>query len=418
MARKKLYINNTDISTYGIYITSDTVLDAPSFDYVEHQVPGRDGTLLQYNNRLNNVIRKFACCIPSRLLVSSGIASLKKLLYANPGYVKIVSDYESGVYQYGYLAQDINVKPFNVYRMCTFDLYFSCQPKKYFNSASQTVNGTYFANVKATITRSSGFLKKMLDDIPLSIMPNDTAFFVISNYSNIASSTSITNISCSWSEGDTFCAVCDALSGSTFGENAYKGMIAYANDSISSASYTSTGHCLVFIVPVRTTGTYTCSYTINGTTTTITTPTLSSATASVTNASATGVSLKVDVGYDFVTSQTVFMPNAMTLVYYGNNVKLGDCVIVWRTDLASPELLQTLTNYAVYYDGSYSTIFTVDLTNNRTVASYSGMPDLNLDGVMEITGSIPSVGVDKVEAIVFKGATLTGGKLYADWWAL
>ena len=417
MARKKLYINNTDLSTYGIYITSDTVLNAPSFDYVEHQVPGRDGTLLQYNNRLNNVVRKFACCIPSRLLVNSGIASLKKLLYANPGYVKIASDYESGVYQYGYLAQDINVKPFNVYRMCTFDLYFSCQPKKYFNSANVSISGAYFNDMRCVLTRSNGFIKKLFDELPLPYIPEDQAFFVIGKRANsISSGTSLTGISCSWSEGDNFCAV---AVGKNYPRNEtdFLELVAYSNESISSVSYTTTqtGY-LWFIVPVETKGTYTAAYN----STTITTPSLASATVSLNNASATGALIKADMGYYFDNgfSPGTFYPNALVFRYYSNNAEMGDVVVVWRNDLVDANMYSILQGYSDYYDSTYNFSVSIDLEKNTVIVSKTGKPNLVFDGYMEIDGAIPQVGIDKVEAITFKSGSSSTGKMYADWWAL
>ena len=132
MARKNLYINNTNIGTYGIYISSDTYLDAPKIDYAEFQIPARTGTAILDNKRLNNVIRKFDCYIPEVENVENGLGQLKRLLYSNKGYLKLSSDYETGYYQYGYLAQELNVKPFND-KAAEFSLYFSCMPQKYEN---------------------------------------------------------------------------------------------------------------------------------------------------------------------------------------------------------------------------------------------------------------------------------------------
>lgn len=134
MARKNLYINDTNIGSYGIYISSDTILDSPQIDYTEYEIPARNGNVIQYNNRLKNMVRKFTCYIPSMENVNTALKNLKYILYRNPGYLKIASDYESGLYQYGYLAQEIKVNPFDEYKIATFDLYFSCQPYKYFTN--------------------------------------------------------------------------------------------------------------------------------------------------------------------------------------------------------------------------------------------------------------------------------------------
>ena len=80
MARKNLYINNTNIGTYGIYISSDTILDSPQIDYTAFSVPGKNGSVLQYNKRMENVVRKFTCHIPLRTQVTSALTNLKKLI--------------------------------------------------------------------------------------------------------------------------------------------------------------------------------------------------------------------------------------------------------------------------------------------------------------------------------------------------
>ena len=421
MAKKNLYINNTSLGTYGIYISSDTVLNAPSFDYIEHQVPGRDGTLLQYNNRLNNVIRKFTCYAPLNTTPATAIANVKSLIYSSPGYVKISSDYETGMYQYGYLAQDIVVKPFNRYKTAEFDLYFSCLPKKYFTTqASVVLNGANFTNIRSTLTRNNGFMTRLLNDLPLQYIPNETAFYIIGTSTALTNGTAISGISCSWSEGDTFCAVCTGAASTINDANDYGELVAYGNESISGASHTvSVGARLCFVVPVRTTGTYTVTYTISGNTTTITTPSLSSTTASLTNTSATGASVIMDLDYYFYGLSTdPFIPNAMTFVYYNGTQKMGDCVVVWHTELCTPAFTAKLADYAYYADSTYNFTVTMDFTNNHAVVKKTGMPDLDFDEFMEINGTIPAFGFNKIEVNTFKSGAGGGGKLYADWWAL
>ena len=91
MARKNLYINNTNIGTYGIYISSDTILNSPQIDYKEYSVPGRTGNIIQYNNRLDNVVRKFTCHIPLKTNVASGLASLHTFVVTIQLAINVIS---------------------------------------------------------------------------------------------------------------------------------------------------------------------------------------------------------------------------------------------------------------------------------------------------------------------------------------
>lgn len=134
--KKNLYIDDVNIGNYGIYISSDTYLNAPLIDYTEFQVPARDGNLILDNKRLNNVIRKFDCYIPENYDLEGGLNKLKKLIYSKRGYFKIVSDYDNSYYQYGYFAEELNVEPF-ITQSANFTLYFSCLPQKWYTETTK-----------------------------------------------------------------------------------------------------------------------------------------------------------------------------------------------------------------------------------------------------------------------------------------
>ena len=176
MARKNLYINNVNIGTYGIYISSDTYLNSPLIDYSSYNIPAKMGSVLKYNDRFNNVTRKFSCYIPQNTNISTALNQLKSLLYSSPGYVKIYSDYESSFYQMGYLAQDIQVKPVKD-KTAAFDLYFSCKPQKYYKTNTQkTTNGHTVTGGVYLLPRRYTFIKNILVNVPLEIVPNHSAF--------------------------------------------------------------------------------------------------------------------------------------------------------------------------------------------------------------------------------------------------
>ena len=200
MAKKNLYINNTNLGTYGVYISSDTVLNAPSFDYVEHQVPGRDGTMLQYNNRLNNVIRKFSCYIPEKDNVATALFNVKKLIYQNPGYLKIASDYEPGIFMYGYLAQELNLSPFKDYESGMFDLYFSCQPtKRTTSTALEYPNISQYVYYQENLfPRNYPILQEVFNLLPADSVPSGDWFVI--RYIN--QNAYMTNVSASYTPAE------------------------------------------------------------------------------------------------------------------------------------------------------------------------------------------------------------------------
>ena len=181
MAMKQLYINGIGTGTYGIYISSDTYLNAPAPDYVAHPIPGRNGDLLQFNNRLNNVARQFTCYIPDN--AQANMDGFKKLLYSAMGYLEISSDYESDTYQRGYLAEQIEADPFQSDSLLrvTFDLIFSCEPQKYFKTnTSETI---LFQRTSPTwasyiVPRSHPIIWKLFQSIPTRDIPKGESFLV------------------------------------------------------------------------------------------------------------------------------------------------------------------------------------------------------------------------------------------------
>lgn len=187
MARKQLYLNGTGTGSYGIYISSDTYLNAPAVDFTAYQVPGRSGDLLQYNKRLNNIIRKFDCYIPREVVTN--FDAFKKLLYSNLGYFEITSDYDPDTFQRGYLAEDIETEPFNTGENQTvkFTLYFSCEPQKYFTTDMRrgfsfyafNVFGVYFPRI---LPRSHRIIQDMLQMLPPGDTPKDNAFAIFPTY--------------------------------------------------------------------------------------------------------------------------------------------------------------------------------------------------------------------------------------------
>lgn len=204
MGYKQLYINGIGTGDYGIYISSDTYLNAPAPDITAHQVPGRNGDLIQWSKRLNNIARKFTCYIPDS--AQSNFEEFKRMLYSNIGYVEISSDYEPDTYQRGYLAEQIEADPFqsdDVLRV-TFDLTFSCEPQKYYKTSTAETISFYRTSPtwKAfTVPRSHPAIQKLLPSIPVRDVPEGDAF-LIQFISQTAMSSGITLTNAQFSSAD------------------------------------------------------------------------------------------------------------------------------------------------------------------------------------------------------------------------
>lgn len=176
--KKNLYINDINLGDFGIYINSDTYLDAPLMDYNEYNIPARNGSVIVSNKRLNNVIRKFECHIPYPDKVVSGLESLKMLLYKNIGYMKIESDYDPDTFQYGYLAESIEVSPFNLGMNATFNLFFSCMPQRYLKEdyVFTEVYGSPYLDTDFYLAYDGKFMQDALSYIKNVYIPSNSVY--------------------------------------------------------------------------------------------------------------------------------------------------------------------------------------------------------------------------------------------------
>ena len=262
MSRKQLYINGVGTGTYGIYISSDTYLNAPAPDLVAHPVPGRSGDLVQWNKRLNNIVRKFDCYIPDTVQVN--FDGFKKMLYSNIGYVEITSDYESDTYQMGYLAEEIAAEPFlkDGNLRVTFSLYFSCKPQKYFKTNtyySRLMPSTYYPS--RMLPRTHPIIQDMLKNIPIDDLPDADAYGLLwLGSTHIAVPSTVTGAQITSSDYDGFAAVLIVEDLDHWNIEKFHEVVAYTNhgnvniqslsESITSASLFA---CLVF--PIDAVGT-------------------------------------------------------------------------------------------------------------------------------------------------------------------
>ena len=270
MAKKNLYIN--DVTMEGIYVTSDTILDTPRIDYEEYSIPGRDGNVIQYNNRLDNVVRKFTCHIPQSSNQATALAKLKKAIYQNIGYVKIASDYEPATYQYGYLAQEINVKPFKDYSTVTFDLYFSCNPMKYSTTSTKSsYNINQNTRTIQTFPRNSTFIQQLLQNVSANDVPDAEAFVVVAPFVYSSSSDVFTDISATFPASDSFIACADVgnYNQLTWKDAVFRTTIGYSvNGNLAVASFSPTENLgeLCFVMPADSIGQLDISLKRNSTT--------------------------------------------------------------------------------------------------------------------------------------------------------
>ena len=395
-------INGTSLSSFGIYLTSDTYLNSPAIDYTEYNVPARNGNIILDNKRLGNVVRKFSCYVKDS--PETAITSLKKLIYANRGYVKLESDYDSLTYQMGYLAQDIEFSPFQKGSVLTvnFDLYFSCMPQKIFKSKS-TATGTGVSGLGIMcVSKSDNTMQKLFAKIPPNFIPDDELFFAIPILVDSGVLT-LTNISVTWSGGNTFMALQGIVTTKTL----------YSNTSITATTYTTDGpdFGITIFTPAKVTGTLTVVYTYSGTTTTKTYD-FSQGTINRTHIDAIGVNLpEIDIYYS--TSDFGVGTHKENILYAHTSSDIGSlegsASVTLLNELYPASMSSVLSDYST--SGKYQV--RVNLTTGETRLMKTGLPDLPMNDYFEIDGSI-----SEGNKLAMVGYGLSSFSVTPEWWTL
>ena len=189
---------------FSIYVSSDTFLNSPGYAYEAYEVPSRNGALLKYDKHLQNVVRQFNCFCKDNVIVN--LDAFKQALYANSGYMRIESDYDPDTYQMGYLAEGIEVEPFDASGdfSAQFTITFSCKPQKWFKNVTTETVTVHEAGIYKVLKRTDTYIQKMFNALPISAIPEGDTFYLISVYKKPATSL---QISASMSTGG-FLALC------------------------------------------------------------------------------------------------------------------------------------------------------------------------------------------------------------------
>lgn len=431
--QKCFYINGKSSADFHIFLNSDTYLNSPKIDYTEYSIPSVNGSFVAYNKRFENVIRKFDCYIQTNIYAS--LNALKKLLYSNIGYVRIESDYDPDIYQYGFLAEEINVEPFlyGKAQSVQFSLYFSCKPQKYIvgDGRIQEMNmgGTPSSNYSIMLPRDNAFIQKVFDNMPIEMIPNEDAFIVFFGSLNPVSP--LTNIEASWSGGNTSFIFVETTANVPYLESHFIQVLGYTNSQLSIASATITDK-VVWITPFRTNGTFTFKYTNgNSATGTETTSDFKNLHGTLFNPSAIGFDVTdLYIGYKFKNvgdgTPSVFASN---IIYVGAEMedrKLRDGMIELKFDLMPSSMIETLENDYLTLDsdqGFYYVNTRIDMSAMNVWAVSQGKPELSLNDYATIKGNLNGIG-DRVDFAGYKSAgvalagTVMNGSAKAEWWTL
>jgi hypothetical protein len=390
-------VTYTGSSAWGIYVSSDTFLSSPSFDYNEYSVPAKNGSLISYNKRMNNIIRRFDCYINAS--VDSNLSALKKYVYTHPGYLYIKSDYDTECYMLGYLAQEMEVTPFNRdgNYSAQFSLYFSCRPQKIKDdSGTESITALYLGY--DAIYRTDPHIQQVFSKLSNEDIPDDIIFL-----RTIVSSSAQTftgGISASWNGGNDFFAVYEAD-----GDNVVN-VIGSGLNSLSITSAFSTTNALYMVCGYRDSGRIALTH--HGAT--ITSPDLDTNMLTFTTPDCVGIDLGViratlTRGSGTGNARSSFIVRR----FVGAQFIDAGIINIKPTDNFSPGA----------YEQSQTVNFEIDTNALTAKMTRSGLQDVNVSDYVNIEGEMNGMCDTFTIQLVLNGSiwrTTSGQIAYPVWW--
>ena len=409
MVMKQLYINGVGTGQFDIFISSDTFLNSPEIAYEAYEVPSLDGSLLKYDKRLNNVARRFDCFCKTN--VQANIEAFKKMLYSQRGYMRIESDYEPDMYQFGYLAEGIEFEPFDASGAfeVKFSVYFSCKPQKFYNTTSTDKAEGALLKFSDVFTRNSELMQKVFNAIPVGDVPDDNLFAYWYVTTPITAQT-LTNLTATNANGGFVCLYYDSIYNTDT-------IIGYGtHGSVSVATFVASSGNVMLITSLVPVGNITASVTLADSSTQTLSANIDNYKTELTNQNAMGGKLTFSLRYR-VNGSLPITASAFSIVGMYDGQIQSECV--GSIDFAS--MPQTLLDYLASISDSNGCVI-VDFGDGLKATVTDGDNITDLSNYMTISGDISDMcdtfDLYSISESYMNIGSITHTYLNVDWWVL
>lgn len=157
--QKKLYVDGINLANYGLYITGQSVFNAPQRDVELVAIPGRNGDYIIDNGRFQNIEVTYPAGLREDVTnFATRVAEIRNILASRHRYVRIEDDYNPDEYREGMFVSGLEVTPACDNIAGQFDLVFNCKPQRFLKSGETAVS----VASGGTITNPTAFESKPL----------------------------------------------------------------------------------------------------------------------------------------------------------------------------------------------------------------------------------------------------------------
>ncbi len=127
--RNYFTIDNTASTAFGVYISGQGTFKAPARSLNMLEVPGRDGDLIGFGTRLENVSMTYPAFIYADF--NSNIEALRAFLLSLDGYHKLTDTYHPNEYRMVCYSGPFEPDVENNNKVGSFDITFNCKPQRF-----------------------------------------------------------------------------------------------------------------------------------------------------------------------------------------------------------------------------------------------------------------------------------------------
>ena len=138
--RNYLTFDNKDSLDFGVYINGQGTFRAPARSYNVLNIPGRNGDLLGFGSKLENVEITYRAFIYTNF--DANIAALRSFLLSHVGYFKLTDSYHPDEYRLAYYKGPFVPDVVANNGAGSFDLTFVCKPQRFLNSGEEVTTLT------------------------------------------------------------------------------------------------------------------------------------------------------------------------------------------------------------------------------------------------------------------------------------
>lgn len=157
--QKNLYVDGINLANYGLYVTGQSVYNAPQRDVELVAIPGRNGDYIIDNGRFQNIEVTYPAGLREDTTdFATRVAEIRNILASRHRYVRIEDDYNPDEYREGMFVSGLEVTPACHNIAGEFELVFNCKPQRFLKSGETAVS----VASGGTITNPTAFESKPL----------------------------------------------------------------------------------------------------------------------------------------------------------------------------------------------------------------------------------------------------------------